>query len=155
MSTTAMHNTIMEAGGKDHAPMLVPGSYIQWKSRIKRYIATCLNHELIMYCIDHVPYEYQMVTIPEVPAAKTSPSQPTQRVMETYFIVNGHKKKTIDVEAKAVHIRLTRIINNIYFTMDACPNAKEMWKAIERLMHGENINKHDVETMETIRGVVE
>nr|GEV73739.1 hypothetical protein [Tanacetum cinerariifolium] len=30
--------------------------------------------------------------------------------------------------------------------VDACPNAKEMWKAIERLIQGENINKQDVET---------
>nr|GEX22087.1 hypothetical protein [Tanacetum cinerariifolium] len=30
--------------------------------------------------------------------------------------------------------------------VNACRNAKEMWKAIERLIRGENINKQDVET---------
>ncbi|GKC70868.1 hypothetical protein Tco_1116751 [Tanacetum coccineum] len=52
----------------------------------------------------------------------------------------------IDAEAEAVHIILTEIDSDIYSTIDTCPNAKEMWKEIEHLMQGENINKHDVET---------
>nr|GEZ83352.1 hypothetical protein [Tanacetum cinerariifolium] len=38
------------------------------------------------------------------------------------------------------------IDNDIYSTVDACPNACEMWKAIERLKHGESINVQDLET---------
>nr|GEY82200.1 hypothetical protein [Tanacetum cinerariifolium] len=38
------------------------------------------------------------------------------------------------------------IYNDIYSTVDACPNACEMWKAIERLKHGESINVQDLET---------
>ncbi|GJR89458.1 retrovirus-related pol polyprotein from transposon TNT 1-94 [Tanacetum coccineum] len=37
-------------------------------------------------------------------------------------------------------IILTGIYNDIYSTVDACPNACEMWKAIERLKQGESIN---------------
>nr|GEY52281.1 hypothetical protein [Tanacetum cinerariifolium] len=36
--------------------------------------------------------------------------------------------------------------NDIYSTIDACPNACEMWKAIERLKQGESINVQDLET---------
>nr|GEZ12396.1 hypothetical protein [Tanacetum cinerariifolium] len=36
--------------------------------------------------------------------------------------------------------------NDIYSTVDACPNACEMWKAIERLKQGESINVQDLET---------
>ncbi|GKA71087.1 hypothetical protein Tco_0777226 [Tanacetum coccineum] len=43
-------------------------------------------------------------------------------------------------------IILTWIDNDIYCTVDACPNACEMWKAIERLKHGELINVQDLET---------
>ncbi|GKF15653.1 hypothetical protein Tco_0057115, partial [Tanacetum coccineum] len=39
-----------------------------------------------------------------------------------------------------------RIDNDIYSTVDACPNAMEMRKAIERLKHGELINVQDLET---------
>nr|GEU97722.1 hypothetical protein [Tanacetum cinerariifolium] len=58
-TSNALHNAIMEAGGKDHPPMLALGNYIQWKSRIKRYIDTKPNHELIYYCLQNPPYEYK------------------------------------------------------------------------------------------------
>ncbi|GJR13510.1 retrovirus-related pol polyprotein from transposon TNT 1-94 [Tanacetum coccineum] len=54
--------------------------------------------------------------------------------------------KQLDVEAKAVQIILTGIDNDIYSTADACPNACEMRKAIERLKQGESINVQDLET---------
>nr|GEW54768.1 hypothetical protein [Tanacetum cinerariifolium] len=47
----------MEAGSKDRPPMLAPRNYIQWKSRIKRYIDTKPNRELIHYCLENPPYE--------------------------------------------------------------------------------------------------
>nr|GEZ13168.1 hypothetical protein [Tanacetum cinerariifolium] len=46
----------------------------------------------------------------------------------------------------AVQIILTGIDNDIYSTVDACPNACEKWKAIERLKYGESINVQDLET---------
>nr|GEV87701.1 hypothetical protein [Tanacetum cinerariifolium] len=58
-TSNALHNAIMEAGGKDHPPMLAPGNYVQWKSKIKRYIDTKPNHELIHYCLRNPPYEYK------------------------------------------------------------------------------------------------
>nr|GEY27488.1 integrase, catalytic region, zinc finger, CCHC-type, peptidase aspartic, catalytic [Tanacetum cinerariifolium] len=48
----------MEAGGKDLPPMLAPRNYVKWKSRIKRYIDTKPNHELIYYCLLNPPYKY-------------------------------------------------------------------------------------------------
>nr|GEY98253.1 hypothetical protein [Tanacetum cinerariifolium] len=48
--------------------------------------------------------------------------------------------------SEAVQIILTGIDNDIYSTVDACPNACEMWKAIERLKQGESINVQDLET---------
>ncbi|GJZ09993.1 putative RNA-directed DNA polymerase [Tanacetum coccineum] len=58
-SSNALHNAIMEAGSKDRPPMLAPGNYVQWKSRIKRYIDTKSNSELIYYCLQNPPYTYQ------------------------------------------------------------------------------------------------
>nr|GEX43652.1 Gag-Pol polyprotein [Tanacetum cinerariifolium] len=39
--------------------MLAPGNYVQWKSRIKRYINTKPNHEFIHYCLKNLPYKSQ------------------------------------------------------------------------------------------------
>nr|GEX64735.1 hypothetical protein [Tanacetum cinerariifolium] len=44
-TSNTLYNAIMEAGNKDCPPMLAPGNYVQWKSRIKRYIDTKPNHE--------------------------------------------------------------------------------------------------------------
>nr|GEU73949.1 ribonuclease H-like domain-containing protein [Tanacetum cinerariifolium] len=38
------------------------------------------------------------------------------------------------------------IDNDIYSTVDACPNACEMWKAIKKLKQGKSINVQDLET---------
>nr|GFB43348.1 hypothetical protein [Tanacetum cinerariifolium] len=48
----------MEAGGKDRPPMLALGNYVQWKSKIKRYIDTKPNHELIHNCLKNPPYKF-------------------------------------------------------------------------------------------------
>nr|GEV02792.1 hypothetical protein [Tanacetum cinerariifolium] len=53
--------------------------------------------------------------------------------METYMNVSQDIRDQLNVEAEAVQIILTKIDNDIYSTVDACPNACEMWKAIERL----------------------
>ncbi|GJW57248.1 hypothetical protein Tco_0103979 [Tanacetum coccineum] len=98
-TSNTLHNAIMEAGGKDRPPMLAPGNYVQWKSKIKRYINTKPNNELIKWTEKTVP------------------------------VAEG-------------------IDNDIYSTVDACPNACEMWKAIERLKQGESINVQDLEQPE-------
>ncbi|GKA23828.1 hypothetical protein Tco_0709861 [Tanacetum coccineum] len=82
--------------------MLAPGNYVKWKSRIKRYIDTKPNNELIHYCLQNPPYKFKW-TEKTVPVAEG---------------VQKPLQKGID--------------NDIYSTVDACPNACEMWKAIER-----------------------
>nr|GEX79138.1 hypothetical protein [Tanacetum cinerariifolium] len=49
--------------------MLAPGNYVQWKSRIKRYIDTKPNHDLIYYCLENPPYKLDWQDI-EVPVSK-------------------------------------------------------------------------------------
>ncbi|GJY57134.1 reverse transcriptase domain-containing protein [Tanacetum coccineum] len=66
--------------------------------------------------------------------------------MENYMNVSQDIRDQLNAEAEAVQIILTRIDNDIYSTVDACPNACEMWKAIERLKQGESINVQDFQT---------
>nr|GEX17479.1 hypothetical protein [Tanacetum cinerariifolium]GEX52930.1 hypothetical protein [Tanacetum cinerariifolium] len=73
-----LHNAIMEAGGKDRPPMLAPGNYVQWKSKIKRYIDTKPNHELIHYCLKNPPYKYKWVD-KDVPVTEGSSETTTER----------------------------------------------------------------------------
>nr|GEY69201.1 Gag-Pol polyprotein [Tanacetum cinerariifolium] len=67
-------------------------------------------------------------------------------VKETYGNTTPDKRKLIDAKAEAVHMILNGIGHDIYSTVDACPNAKKMWVAIERLQQREYINIQDVKT---------
>nr|GEW53754.1 hypothetical protein [Tanacetum cinerariifolium] len=144
-TSNTLHNAIMEADGKDRPPMLAPGNYVQWRSRIKRYIDTKPNHELIHYCLKNPPYKFTWAD-KIVPVSEGSPETTTERYMETYKNVSQGIHDQLNADAEAVQIILTWIDNDIYFTIDACPNACEIWKSIKRLKHGESINVQDLET---------
>ncbi|GJY48582.1 retrovirus-related pol polyprotein from transposon TNT 1-94 [Tanacetum coccineum] len=81
-----------------------------------------------------------------VPVAEGSSETTTKRYMENYKNVSQDTRDQLNAKAEAVQIILTGIDNDIYSTVDACPNACEMWKAIERLKQGESINVQDLET---------
>nr|GEZ02335.1 hypothetical protein [Tanacetum cinerariifolium] len=82
-TSNTLHNAIMEAGSKGCPPMLAHGNYVQWKSRIKRYIDTKPNHELIHYCLENPPYELDWKD-KAVPDSDGIPTTTTERVFETY-----------------------------------------------------------------------
>nr|GEX78582.1 hypothetical protein [Tanacetum cinerariifolium] len=92
-TSNGLHNAIMEAGGKDHPPMLAP-------------------------------------------VAEGSSKMTTKGYMKSYKNVSRDIRNQLDDES--VQIILTEIDNDIYSTVDACLNACEMWKAIERV-----VNEHD------------
>nr|GEZ74270.1 reverse transcriptase domain-containing protein [Tanacetum cinerariifolium] len=125
------------AGSKDRP--------VQWKSRIKRYIDTKPNHEFIHYCLENPLYELGWKD-KVVPTSEGSLITTTERVHETYKSVLQEIRDQLNAEAEAVQIILTGIDNDIYSTVDACPNACEMWKAIKRVKQGESINVQDLET---------
>ncbi|GJV31075.1 retrovirus-related pol polyprotein from transposon TNT 1-94 [Tanacetum coccineum] len=87
-TSNALHNAIMEAGGKYHPPMSAP---------------------------------------------EGSSETTTGRYMENYKNVSQDIRDQLNAKVEAVQIILTGIDNDIYSTVDACQNACEMWKAIERL----------------------
>nr|GEX67595.1 hypothetical protein [Tanacetum cinerariifolium] len=144
-TSNTLYNAIMEAGGKDRRPMLAPGNYVQWKYRIKIYIDTKPNHELIHYCLKNPLYKYTWAD-KAVLVSEGSFETTTERCMETYKNVSQDIRDQLNDEAKAIQIILTWIDNDIYSTVDACPNACEVWKAIEMLKQGESINVQDLKT---------
>nr|GEV88580.1 Gag-Pol polyprotein [Tanacetum cinerariifolium] len=82
----------------------------------------------------------------KAPISEGSPITTTERIHETYKNISQDIRDQLNAEAEAVEIILTVIDNDIYSTVDACPNACEMWKATERLKQGESINVQDLET---------
>nr|GFA41857.1 hypothetical protein [Tanacetum cinerariifolium] len=68
---------------------------------------------------------------PEVLVSEGDPETRTEKYMETYKNVSQDIHDQLNAKAKAVQIILTGIDNDIYYTVDACHNACEMWKPIE------------------------
>ncbi|GKA65443.1 putative ribonuclease H-like domain-containing protein [Tanacetum coccineum] len=56
-------------------------------------------------------------------------------------MTEGNKKQYI-ADVRVMNYLLQAIPNDIYNSVDACKNAKKMWKRIKRLMHGSVITTH-------------
>ncbi|GJW32344.1 hypothetical protein Tco_0052376 [Tanacetum coccineum] len=104
--SNALYNAIMEAGGKDRPPMLAPGNYVQWKSRIKRYIDTKPNNELIHYCLQNPPYKFKR-TEKTVPVAEGSSETTTEGYMENYKNVSQDIRDQLNSEAEVEFEKFT------------------------------------------------
>nr|GEW81373.1 hypothetical protein [Tanacetum cinerariifolium] len=98
-TSNALHNAIMEAGSKDRPPMLAPGNYVQWKSRIKRYIDPKPNHELINYYLKNPPYKYQWID-KKVLGTEGSPVITTESCMENYKNVSQDIRDQLNAKAE-------------------------------------------------------
>nr|GFC02349.1 hypothetical protein [Tanacetum cinerariifolium] len=95
----------LRAGSKDRPPMLAPGNYIQWKSRIKRYIDTNPNREHIHYCLENPPYELGWKD-KYINDAEGNPTTATHQVFETLQNVEQVIRDRLNAEVEAVQIIL-------------------------------------------------
>nr|GFB61617.1 RNA-directed DNA polymerase, eukaryota [Tanacetum cinerariifolium] len=92
--SNTLHNAIMEAGSKDRPPMLAPDNYVKWKTRIKRYIDTKPNDELIHYCLENPLYELGWKD-KEVPTSKGSLVTRTERHLVITLSGNPESRDTL------------------------------------------------------------
>nr|GEY36963.1 Gag-Pol polyprotein [Tanacetum cinerariifolium] len=75
---------------------------------------------------DNMNYDSEQIDEYVDLAKERSPDIRTGTRMETYKTVSQDIRDQLNAEAEAVQIILTRIDNDIYLTVDACPNACEM-----------------------------
>ncbi|GJS58336.1 hypothetical protein Tco_0653120 [Tanacetum coccineum] len=116
-TSNVLHNAIMEAGGKDRPPMLAPGNYVQWKYKIKRYIDTKPNNELIHYCLQNSPYKFKW-TEKTVPVSKGSSETTTEGYMENYKNVSQdirYQLNSIERMKQGEAINVQDLETNLYW----------------------------------------
>nr|GFB71870.1 hypothetical protein [Tanacetum cinerariifolium] len=116
-TSNTLHNAIMEAGSKDRPQMLAPGNYVQWKFKIKRYINTKPNHELIHYCLENPPYKFDWKDT-EVLISGGSPITTTERIHETYKNVSQEIRDQLNAEAEADGESLESYYSRFYKMMN-------------------------------------
>nr|GFB95605.1 hypothetical protein [Tanacetum cinerariifolium] len=93
--------------------VLASGNYVQWKSRIKRYIDTKPNNELIHYCLQNLPYKFKLIE-KTAPVAEGSSETTTEAYMKNYKNVSQDIRDQLDAKAEAIKIILIGIDNDIY-----------------------------------------
>nr|GEU75856.1 hypothetical protein [Tanacetum cinerariifolium] len=113
-TSNTLHNAIMEAGGKDRPLMLAPGNYIQWKSKIKKYIDTKPNHELIHYCLKDPPYKFTWAD-KVVPVSKGSPETTTETYIENYKNISQDMRDQLNAKAEGESINVEDLKTNLYW----------------------------------------
>nr|GEZ62049.1 hypothetical protein [Tanacetum cinerariifolium] len=66
----------------------------------------------------------------------------TEQILELLSKMTEGNKKQYIVDVKVMNYLLQAIPNDIYNSVDACKNAKDMWERIKRLMYGSDVTNH-------------
>ncbi|GKC08523.1 hypothetical protein Tco_1000133 [Tanacetum coccineum] len=83
--------------------------------------------------IQNGPYQRPMVV---------DPLHPTVPMLEPLSKMTEGNKKQYIADVRVMNYLLQAIPNDIYNSVDACKDAKEMWERIKRLMHRSEITTH-------------
>ncbi|GJW40322.1 putative RNA-directed DNA polymerase [Tanacetum coccineum] len=101
---------------------------------LKRFLDNKLEDgERMWNSIQNGPYQRPMVV---------DPTNPTVPILEPLSKMTEGNKKQYIADVRVMNYLLQAIPNDIYNSVDACKNAKEMWERIKRLMHGSEITTH-------------
>ncbi|GKE31175.1 hypothetical protein Tco_1450497 [Tanacetum coccineum] len=133
-STNSNQQTLAESGANERPPMLEKGNYIPWESRFRRFLDNKLEDgERMWNLIQNGPYQRPMVV---------DPTNLTVPILEQLSKMTESNKKQYIANVRVMNYLLQAIPNDIYNSVDACKNAKEMWERIKRLMHGSKTTTH-------------
>ncbi|GKF87214.1 hypothetical protein Tco_0258091, partial [Tanacetum coccineum] len=72
----------------------------------------------------------------------SNPDKPTEQILEPLSKMTEGNKKQYSADVKVMNCLLQAIPNDIYNSVDACKNAKDMWDQIKRLMFGSDVTSH-------------
>ncbi|GJR80800.1 hypothetical protein Tco_0151585 [Tanacetum coccineum] len=109
------------------------GNYIPWESRFIRFLDNKLEKGDRMWrSIEKGPYKRLMIPNPNT----------TEQILKSLSkMTEGNKKQHI-AAVKVMNYLLQAIPNDIYNSVDAYKNAKDIWERIKRLMFGSDVTSH-------------
>nr|GEU83165.1 UBN2 domain-containing protein [Tanacetum cinerariifolium] len=135
-TSNALRSVIMEACGKDRPSMLAPGNYVKWKSRIKIYVDTKPNNELIYYCLQNPPYKFKW-SEKIIPVTEGSSETTIEWYIKNYNNVSQDIRNQLDAEAEVFQIILIGIDNDIHSSkaLDEGYSSKNYVRKFFRALH--------------------
>ncbi|GJR67605.1 hypothetical protein Tco_0013670 [Tanacetum coccineum] len=133
--STANQKTLAESRALDRPLILEKGSFVPWASRFLRFLENKQEEgELMQNSIDNGPYIRKY--IPNL-------NNHSKTILEPISKMTSQNKAQYFACIKVINYILQGIPNNIYNSMDACPDAQQLWKRIKRLMLSTLINVMD------------
>ncbi|GJZ95176.1 hypothetical protein Tco_0667379 [Tanacetum coccineum] len=107
---------------------------IPWESRFRRFLDNNLEDgEQMWDSIEKGPYKQPMIP---------NPDNPHKGIIEPLSKMTKGNKKQYIANVKFMNYILQAIPNDIYNSVDACTNAKDMWERIKRLMFSYDVTSH-------------
>ncbi|GJT52128.1 hypothetical protein Tco_0978285 [Tanacetum coccineum] len=157
--STLNQQTLTDSGANERPPMLEKGNYIPWESTFRRFLDNKLKDKERMWnLIQNGPFKRPMIPNPE---------NDHEEVLEPLSKMSARNKSQYIADVKVMNYFLQAIPNDIYNSVNACKNAKEMWEQIKRLMFGSELealkceendfmldNSYGEETMEELTTTV-
>ncbi|GKC13854.1 hypothetical protein Tco_1010636 [Tanacetum coccineum] len=129
--STSNQQTLTDSRANERPPMLVKGNYILWESRFRRFLDNKLEKGDQMWrLIENEPYDRPMIL---------NPDKPSEQILEPLSKMTDGKKKQYIAELIVMNFLLRAIPNDIYNSLDACKNAKDVQERIKRLMFASNV----------------
>nr|GEW67097.1 retrovirus-related Pol polyprotein from transposon TNT 1-94 [Tanacetum cinerariifolium] len=114
--------------------MLEKGNYIPQEGRFKRFLDNNLEDEERMWnSIQNRQYKRPMIP---------NPDNDQEAILEPLSKMTEGNKKQYIADVKVMDYILQAIPNDIYNSVDACKNAKDMWERIKRLMFVPDVTSH-------------
>ncbi|GJS87539.1 hypothetical protein Tco_0770175 [Tanacetum coccineum] len=139
MSTSKNFNqqTLADLGANERPPMLERGNYIPWECRFRRFLDNKLKERERMWNSNQNGlYVRQM--IPDLDGVVNINGTVKQILEPLSKMIEGNKKQYI-ADVKVMNYLLQAIPNDIYNSVDACKNAKEMLTMLVNIMDCNNV----------------
>ncbi|GJY68072.1 hypothetical protein Tco_0471054 [Tanacetum coccineum] len=132
--STSNQQTLADPGANERPLMLEKGNYIPWESRFRRFLDNKLEDgKQMLNSIQNGPYKRPRIS---------NLDNDQGAILEPLSKMTVGNKKQYIFDVKVVNYLLQAIPNDIYNSVDACKNAKEMWERIKRLMFGFKVTSH-------------
>ncbi|GJS65433.1 hypothetical protein Tco_1350203 [Tanacetum coccineum] len=129
--------TLADSGADERPSMLERRNYIPWESRFRRFLDNKLEDgERMWNSIQNGPYVRLMIP---------NPDDTKKQILEPLSKMTTVNKSQYIADVKVMNYLLQAKPNDIYNSVDACKNAKEIWERIKRLMFGSDVTTVDYE----------
>nr|GEZ53756.1 hypothetical protein [Tanacetum cinerariifolium] len=134
-----MSRYVITVGSTMRIPLLYRGEYSQWRERFMNYLEEQTDGEAMIKSIQNGDQPLSVVA--PVSLAGTAKNAPPTLKDPKFWIAEEKKTRKIDRLARSLLIQ--GLLNEICSLIDSNETAKDLWDALERLMHGSEYGEQD------------